>query len=108
MIYLLYSGDYEVFMGGNYKPESEILIEPTDLAMDVFESIEAPVTFFADLLCLWRYRELGFDKFPDQVDEQLRQVIRRGHDVQMHIHPHWPKTGIERSGGKGTHYTVVE
>lgn len=106
MIYVLYSGDYEIFMGGNYRPESEILLEPTRAAMDVFESIGVPVTFFADLLCLWRYRELGFGEFPDQVDDQLRQAVRRGHDVQMHIHPHWPKTEIECREDGSTHYHV--
>ena len=106
MIYILYSGDYEVFLGGNYRPESEILLEPTRLALDTFESISVPVTLFADLLCLWRYRELGFGEFPDQVDDQLRQVVRRGHDVQMHIHPHWPKTDIERREDGSTHYHV--
>jgi hypothetical protein len=104
VIYVLYSGDYEVFMGGNYRPESEILLEPASAALDVFESIGAPVTFFADLLCLRRYRELGFGEFPDQVDEQLREVVRRGHDVQMHIHPHWLKTEIERREDGSTHY----
>ena len=104
MIYVLYSGDYEVFMGGNYLPESKVLLEPTDVMLDVFESIEVPVTLFADLLCLWRYRELGLREFPDQVDEQLRNVVRRGHDVQMHIHPHWPKTDIDRREDGSTHY----
>jgi hypothetical protein len=104
MIYVLYSGDYEVFMGGNYVPETDLLLRPTDLAMDAFDSIEAPVTLFADLLCLWRYRELGYNTFPDQVDEHLRQVVQRGHDVQMHIHPHWPKTQIECRPDGSTHY----
>ena len=104
MIYVLYSGDYEVFMGGNYLPESKVLLEPTRLALDAFDSIEVPVTLFADLLCLWRYRELGFDKFPAQVDEQLRNVVQRGHDVQMHIHPHWPKTDIDCREDGSTHY----
>lgn len=44
------------------------------------------------------------DKFPDQVDDQLRNVVRRGHDVQMHIHPHWPKTDIDRREDGSTHY----
>ncbi len=104
MIYVLYSGDYEVFMGGNYLPESEILLKPTELALDVFESIEAPVTLFADLLCLWRYRELGLGEFPDNVDRQLQQAIKRGNDVQMHIHPHWPKTEIEHRKDGSSHY----
>lgn len=106
MIYILYSGDYEVYLGGNHLPESEILIESTRHTLDTFDSINVPVTLFADLLCLWRYRELGFDNFPAQVDEQLKEIVQRGHDVQMHLHPHWPKTDIEFRENGSSHYRV--
>jgi len=105
MNYILYSGDYEVFMGGNYFPEAEIVIESASRALEAFESIDIPVTYFADMLCFWRYRELGMDDFPDQVDRQLKDVIKRGHDVQMHIHPHWPQTEIDRRDDGSSHYT---
>ena len=106
MIYVLYSGDYEVWLGGNYLPESEVLIEPTRDTLDTFDMLGVPVTLFADLLCVWRYRELGFNEFPEQVDSQLREIVRRGHDVQMHLHPHWPKTDIEVRQDGTSHYDV--
>jgi hypothetical protein len=40
-------------------------------------------------LCLFRYRELARHRFVDAVEDQLRDAVRRGHDVQTHLHPHW-------------------
>ena len=94
MIYILYSNDYEVYLGGNYFPESEVLIKTTKDVLSACEDIGVPITLFCDLPCLWRYRELGYTEFPDAVDHQLKNTIDREHDVQAHIHPHWFETEI--------------
>jgi hypothetical protein len=94
MIYVLYDNDYEVFLGANYRPESEVLIETTERVLSACEEIGVPMTLFCDLPCLWRYREQGHTQFPDSVDVQLKRAIQRGHDVQAHIHPHWLVTEI--------------
>jgi hypothetical protein len=101
MIYILYSDDYEVFMGGNYLPEKAVLVETTERLLSACENVGIPITLFCDLMCLWRYRELGYNAFPDVVDNQLKQTIKRGHDVQVHIHPHWLETEIifDKKGG---------
>jgi hypothetical protein len=39
--------------------------------------------------------------FPNSAEKQLKDAIRRGHDVQSHVHPHWNFTQIE-----GKTYTV--
>jgi len=94
MIYVLYDNDYEVFLGANYRPESEVLIETTERVLSACEDIGVPMTLFCDLPCLWRYREKGHTLFPDSVDAQLKRAIQKGHDVQAHIHPHWLATEI--------------
>jgi hypothetical protein len=40
----------------------------------------------------------------DSLEEQLRQAVARGHDVQAHLHPHWLQTEVEADGGQGCHY----
>lgn len=91
MIYILYSADYEIFHGENYLPENEVLIKTTERLLNTCDRLGIPITLFCDVTCLWRYRELGLDQFPKQVEGQLKSAISRGHDVQTHIHPHWRK-----------------
>jgi hypothetical protein len=86
---IAYSADYELYLGENFLPEVEVMVEPTRALLDTCEAIGVPMTLFCDVACLWRYREDGDEAFPAAVEEQLRDAIRRGHDVQAHLHPHW-------------------
>ncbi|GAB0056196.1 hypothetical protein SIID45300_00501 [Candidatus Magnetaquicoccaceae bacterium FCR-1] len=95
MIHLLYSADYELFLGGIDQPEEAVLIEPTARLLACCTRIGIPLTLFADVACLWRYRALGLDRFPDLAEAQLVEAIQNGHDVQSHLHPHWETTRIE-------------
>jgi len=91
MIFILYTADYEIFFGENYYSERDVLIEPTNGLLETCENIGIPITLFCDVACLWRYKELGLNKFPEEAELQLKSAIKRGHDVQAHIHPHWLK-----------------
>jgi hypothetical protein len=100
-IYILYSADYELFLGGNYCDEHEVLITPTNELLNLFDNLNIPVTLFADVFSFLRYKEQKLCKFPENAENQLKDAIRRGHDVQAHVHPHWIFTHIE-----GRVYTV--
>jgi hypothetical protein len=50
------------------------------------------VTFFTDILCACRYREWDYAQFYAPYVQQLHHALRQGHDVQLHIHPHWLTT----------------
>ncbi|MBF0128091.1 MAG: hypothetical protein HQM02_12890, partial [Magnetococcales bacterium] len=89
MLYILYSADYELYLGSNLQPEEEVLIQPTGRLLATCDRLHIPLTLFADLACLWRYRELGSTRFPDSAEAQLQNAIQRRHDVQTHLHPHW-------------------
>ncbi|MEO5346588.1 MAG: hypothetical protein H7834_09455 [Magnetococcus sp. YQC-9] len=94
MIHLLYSADYELFLGGIALPEEAVLIEPTARLLACCDRVGIPLTLFADVACLWRYRALGLERFPELAEAQLVDAIRCGHDVQSHLHPHWENTRI--------------
>lgn len=86
----MFSADYELFFGENYLPEREVLIEPTAALLIGFLQEGIPVTLFADVASVWRYREVGVKSdYADLFEEQLKTAIRGGHDVQLHLHPHW-------------------
>lgn len=78
-------------MGENYESEEEVLIKPTYLLCEMLKDEGVSATFFADVLCPIRYRELHQFDFPEMFDNQLCEMSRYGHDVQLHVHPHWLK-----------------
>ncbi len=104
MINILYSNDYELYLGGNHLPEDEVVLPPTEALLSTCNDLGIPMTHFVDVACLWRYRELGESWFPDAVEAQLLDAARNGHDVQAHLHPHWPYTSIVREANGATRY----
>lgn len=105
MIYILYSNDYEVFLGGNYKTEKEVLVDSTNKVLDTCNNIGIPMTLFCDVLCLLRYKELGYNDFPLAVEYQLKEALLKGHDIQAHIHPHWLNTDIQYDNKGASNYS---
>lgn len=91
MLNVVISFDYELFMGQNFVSEEDVLIKPSSKLSKMLRSVGVSATFFADVLCPIRYRELGLTQFPDAFDNQLVELNQDGHDVQLHIHPHWLK-----------------
>ncbi len=66
------------------------MIDPTRALIDVLEKHGARLTAFVDagfLLQLKNTEQLGDDY--RRVAYQLKALIDRGHDVQLHVHPHW-------------------
>ncbi len=88
-IKLLLSFDYELPLGGIEKSYSHSLFEPAGKLLDMARQLEVPVNFFADILCLIRFKEWDHDNFFVPFRKQLHQALKEKHDVQLHIHPHW-------------------
>ena len=87
---LIFTLDYEIHGNGDGSPY-ELMVEPTYRLMDLLEKYNGKLTILADvaeILCFKRYyEETGEDKFYyKDIESQLIDAIRRGHDVQLHIH----------------------
>lgn len=85
--------DYEIHGNGDGDPWM-LMVEPTDRLMAVLEKYGQKLTIMADvaeILSFKRYfSETGVDKFHvTEIEAQLQDAIRRGHDVQLHIHSSW-------------------
>ena len=93
---LLCSLDYEPFLSVN-EDEIAVVVEPTAKLLATAEELGFRWTLFVDTLCLFAYRKHGLDGFVDAVEDQLREAVARGHDVQTHLHPNW--LTATRSGG---------
>ncbi|MBF0172348.1 MAG: hypothetical protein HQL83_02755 [Magnetococcales bacterium] len=99
MIHLLPSADYEFYLGRNFSREEEVLFEPTERLLAMYESLGLRTTLFCDVACIWRYREWGREEIASRMEQQMADALARGHDVQAHLHPHWLHARQTDDGG---------
>ena len=67
------------------------LLQPTSMLMDALEYAGAKATFFVDYLML-KYMLQENDttkKEAAMIIEQLKEMVHRGHRIELHLHPHW-------------------
>ncbi len=93
---LLFTLDYEIHGNGDGNP-IDLMVEPTSRLMDMLEQYNQRLTIMADvaeILCFKRYwKQTGRDDFHvADIEQQLCDAIRRGHDVQLHIHSSYFKS----------------
>ena len=76
------------------------MIEPTNGLIEIASNAKIPLTFFVDigyLLSLEKFMT-GFPELKNdhkKVTEQLAELVSKGHDLQLHIHPHWERSTYE-------------
>lgn len=89
---IILSFDYELFFGDKSGTVQRTLIQPTNLLLDQMDSVGFKGNFFVDYMML-KYLALENDeRCKDDyqaIVEQLKDMIRRGHRAELHIHPHW-------------------
>lgn len=90
MLNICFTADHEMFFGQNLLAEEEVFIKPTYRLMEVLERYQVPLCLMTDVCSVQRYRELKIQSnYVASMEKQLREAISRGHDVQLHLHPHW-------------------
>lgn len=89
---LLLTFDHELPLGSLHTSFETALFEPTNKVLSTAEDMNVPVTLFTDVLCAIKFKEWSRQDFFEPYQNQLHEVLKRGHDVQLHIHPHWLTT----------------
>lgn len=86
--------DYEIYFGENHGTVEKCIIYPTSELIRIAEKHRVRFSFFVDcgfILKLDEYRK----KYPQlekdyaAITKQLKYLADTGHDIQLHIHPHW-------------------
>ncbi|MBA3705255.1 MAG: hypothetical protein H0W84_04970 [Bacteroidetes bacterium] len=86
--------DYEIYFGENHGTVEKCIIYPTSELIRISEKHNIHFSFFVDcgfILKLDEYRK----KFPQlekdykAITDQVKHLSLTGHDIQLHIHPHW-------------------
>ncbi len=68
------------------------MLEPTRDLLAIADGKDIRMTFFVDvgyLIAADQYPSLQNEK--QSVIDQLKLIISKGHDIQLHIHPHWER-----------------
>ena len=87
-IKVLLTFDYELTLGGA-KDYNRGLFDPASRLIDEATALKAPIVLFTDICSAIRFKDWDYDGFYVPFRNQIHRSIREGHDVQLHIHPHW-------------------
>lgn len=94
-IKLFLTYDHELPLGKLKTSYESSLFEPTQKVMDIANELGVGITLFTDILCAQRFYEWDKVHFYDPYKNQLQKALKSGHDVQLHIHPHWLTTNYK-------------
>lgn len=92
--YLLITFDYELFLGPRSGNVRECLLEPTEGIRKILAPKNVHAIFFVDttyLITLQQYSEKyeACRQDLEAILEQLQNLVKDGHYIFPHIHPHW-------------------
>lgn len=75
------------------------VIDSTYALLDIADEVGVKLTLMAEM-CEYMWLKENEPCIAKKIAEQIQNTIIRGHDVQLHIHPHWmPETGARKVGG---------
>jgi len=86
--------DYEIYFGENHGTVEKCIIYPTTELIRIAEKHNVRFSFFVDCGFILKLNEFR-KKFPQLekdykvITEQIKYLSETGHDIQLHIHPHW-------------------
>lgn len=96
------SFDYELFFGAASGTAEKCILEPTRQLMDIAAKHRVPFIFFVDAGYLHRlksYLHVPACKADyERIAEQLRELAASGHEIALHIHPHWEDSVFGNDG----------
>src|SRR6266850_6407962 len=106
---LILSLDYELFFGSWHGSPQRCLIEPCQALLKVTDRVPDTLAFFVDAGYLCKLEEDGrknqtVQREADQVFRHLAELSRPGHELHLHIHPHWEDT---RRGADGWQFDLT-
>lgn len=88
--HLILTLDYELFGNGS-GCLSHCVVKPTENCLSILDKFDAKLCYFVDaseFRALKQYPE-EFSSGMQDVENQLHDSVRKGHEIQLHLHPQW-------------------
>lgn len=91
---ILFTFDYELFLGKKSGQAIEAIIRPTDRILELFSDYAFKLIFFVDTTYLLRLQKISPLHHQAACDlhlicDQIKKIVKSGHYIFPHIHPHW-------------------
>jgi len=101
-VYLTF--DYELFFGSSTGTVDKCMLEPTNDLLRMAQKHNIPLVFFIDACFLKKLKEFSSHKDCllnyTKVASQLKEMVTHGHEIALHIHPHWEDCVFDGDGWK--------
>jgi hypothetical protein len=94
-INVLFTFDYELPLGRLTGSYDDALFKPTNHLLELAERLDFKIVLFADILSYLFFKQHGITAYTRPFEAQLQEAITKGHDVQLHLHPHWLESSME-------------
>lgn len=88
MIKILITFDYEIPLG-KVSSYQKGLFAPAERIINLGKEMNVPFVFFADIYSAIKFKEWDNKNYYQPFQQQINKAIQSGHDIQLHIHPHW-------------------
>jgi hypothetical protein len=90
----IFSFDVELYFGRNPGTTEKNIIEPVTALLDLASKKKIPLTFFFDaghlnFLERFKAKSVSLSNEYNSLAKLLLRMKGEGHDVQLHVHPHW-------------------
>lgn len=93
------SFDYELFFGSESGTAENCILKPTAQLIGLAKKHVIPMIFFVDAGYLIQLKaasnHLQCAEDYKKITEQLIQLINEGHEIALHVHPHWEDSKFE-------------
>lgn len=106
---ILFTFDYELFLGSKSGTAKNCIIDPTNSILGLLKKYDIKKSlFFVDTVYLMKLafldEDMGAREDYKMIFEQLTEILRSGHYIFPHIHPHW----LEANYNKGTKQWILK
>jgi peptidoglycan/xylan/chitin deacetylase (PgdA/CDA1 family) len=97
------SFDHELFFGSDTGSVEKCILEPTEQLLKLSRKHKVPFIFFVDAGYLVQLKNCNESKCRSdlqKISSQLKTLVGEGHQIGLHVHPHWEDCFFENGKWK--------
>lgn len=93
--------DYELFFGSDSGTAENCILKPTQKLIEISKKYQTPFVFYVDAGYLYQLKQFAHiqscKQDYDHIKTQLIRLVELGHEIGLHVHPHWEDCRYENN-----------